>query len=113
MPLYNPYIEESFLPVEEDKLPSFKELLNFGKLAKSWLPKPSETRPPEEGEGGSTLGEIFKKLHLDDLETGDILLLVILIYLMIEGDDKLELAITLGVLFVLWLAEKKEEPTPP
>lgn len=114
MPLYNPYLENDFAPVDEEKLPlpSLKELLNLGKMAKSFLPEPSDKEQQDDSEGGGILGSLgglVKKFHLDDLETGDILLLIILIYLMIEGDDKLELAITLGVLLVMWLAEKKDE----
>lgn len=52
-----------------------------------------------------------KKLKLDHLEVGDVLLVIIVIYLMLEGDDKLELAITMGILAFLWWSDKEKEVT--
>lgn len=136
--MYNPYLEDiPFVPVaqEQDNTPSEKGLGDLGGILekfnlsslsslKSLLPikdllkgeehpkqsRPAkETIPKEEAAGGGMLDAIKDKLHLDDLDIGDILLVIILIYLMIEGDDKLELAITLGVLALLWLADSKKD----
>ncbi|MFI3252851.1 MAG: hypothetical protein R3Y63_00715 [Eubacteriales bacterium] len=64
----------------------------------------TQTEPSE-----NFLDGMKKKLRLDELDGGDILLVMILIYLMLEGDDKIELAITLGILGFLWFLEGKEK----
>lgn len=128
--MYNPYLEEvPYEPVEElpllpreeqtmgdlgglaDKfnLSSLKNLLKGKDSTKTGEEPKSVSPPKEESVGGGLLDTVKQKLRLEDLDAGDILLVVILIYLMIEGDDKLELAITLGVLAVMWLAEGKKE----
>lgn len=48
------------------------------------------------------LAGLLKGLKLEELDTGDILLLLILLFLFLEGDD-LELIITLGLLLLLGL----------
>ena len=54
---------------------------------------------------------ILKALHLEDLDSGDILLLLILLFLFLEGDN-IELVITLGLILLLGLGdEKKDQPT--
>lgn len=58
------------------------------------------------------LSSLLKTLKLDDIDTGDILLLLIILYLLIEGDD-LELVIALGLVLIMGLGDstKGEEPT--
>lgn len=51
---------------------------------------------------------ILKSLHLDDLDSGDILLLLIILLLFLEGDN-LELVITLGLMLLLGLGENQKE----
>ncbi len=92
---------------------SLKDLVSGDKSDKSKkIPKPP-LKKEEGGEiqsaGTGILETVKQKLHVEDLEAGDILLLIILIYLMLEGDDKLELAITLGVLALMWLVDGKKE----
>ena len=53
-------------------------------------------------EKGDGLGALLSGLKLDDLDTGDVLLLLILLFLFLEGDD-MELVITLGLLLLLGL----------
>ena len=55
---------------------------------------------PEEKSGA--LAGLLKTLKLDELDTGDILLLLIMLFLFLEGDD-LELVITLGLMLLLSL----------
>ena len=56
------------------------------------------------GEGGSGgLGGLLKALKLEDLDSGDLLLLLW------EGDD-LELVIALGLVLILGLGDKETEP---
>lgn len=51
---------------------------------------------------------ILKALNLEGIDSGDLLLLLIILFLLVEGDN-LELVITLGLMLVLSLGDKKEE----
>ena len=50
---------------------------------------------------------ILKALHLEDLDSGDLLLLLIILFLFLEGDD-LEPVITLGLMLLLSLGDEKQ-----
>lgn len=63
-------------------------------------PRPDPSDPQPEKKAG--LSAILKGLKLDDLDTGDILLLLIILFLFLEGDD-MELIITLGLMLLLGL----------
>lgn len=75
---------------------------------------PTQTVPPdapppepdaealESAKPASGLGKLLRGLKLDGLDTGDVLLLLILLFLLLEGDD-MELVITLGLLLLLGL----------
>lgn len=67
-------------------------------------PPPESRRPAEEEEKGEKKGlsGILKSLKLDDLDTGDVLILLILLFLFLEGDD-IEMMITLGLMLLLGL----------
>ena len=52
--------------------------------------------------GGGGLGELLRSFRLESLDKGDILLILIILYLFWEGDDT-ELLITLGLLLLLGL----------
>lgn len=84
-------------------------------------PGPGGPQPPPSweavsgggGGGGkkpSWLSGLLKNFKLDDLDTGDILLLLIILFLFIDGDD-IELVITLGLLLLFGLGgkDKKED----
>ena len=58
------------------------------------------------GEGQSGLARVLRALHLEDVDTGDVLLLLIVLYLMAEGDD-LDLVIALGLVLIMGLGEEK------
>ena len=60
----------------------------------------SAAHGPEKGAGA--LADLLKSLKLDRLDSGDVLLLLILLFLFLEGDD-VELMITLGLLLLLGL----------
>ena len=70
------------------------------------------TPPPRKDAAGvlegavSRLGGVLKSLHLDDIDSGDILLVLILLFLFLESDDNLELVITLGLLLLFGLFGK-------
>lgn len=55
---------------------------------------------PEARSGG--LVSLLKTLKLERLDTGDVLLLLIILFLFLEGDD-MELIITLGLMLLLGL----------
>ena len=57
---------------------------------------------------GNSLSGLLKSLHLDNIDTGDVLLLLILLYLLVEGDD-LELVIALGLTLLMGLGDEKEK----
>ncbi|MEM5780014.1 MAG: hypothetical protein AAGU02_02575 [Lawsonibacter sp.] len=58
------------------------------------------------------MSSLLKTLKLEDIDTGDILLLLIILYLLIEGDD-LELVIALGLVLIMGFGEsaKGEDST--
>ena len=64
-------------------------------------PSAQEPAQPEPAKKTGLAG-LLKGLKLEELDTGDILLLLILLFLFLEGDD-LELIITLGLLLLLGL----------
>lgn len=81
--MYNPYLNQSW----EDR----EGLSPAGKG-----PSPA---PNAEKKG---LGGLLKALKLEDLDTGDVLLLLILLFLFLDDrEDNLELLITLGLMLIL------------
>lgn len=54
------------------------------------------------------LSGLLKNFKLDELDTGDILLLLIVLFLFIDGDDT-EMLITLGLLILFGLGGKSKE----
>ena len=78
--MYNPYLSQS-----------------WAERGASTPPPPKE--PPAEKKG---LGGILKSLKLEELDTGDVLLLLILLFLFLDDrEDNLELLITLGLMLLL------------
>ena len=64
------------------------------------------------GTGGSGgLASLFRTLHLDGLDSGDVLLLLIVLYLLVEGDD-LDLVIALGLVLLMGLGDRNGRPEP-
>lgn len=55
---------------------------------------------------GNNLSGLLKSLRLDSIDSGDVLLLLILLYLLVEGDD-LELVIALGLTLLMGLGDDK------
>ena len=56
------------------------------------------------------LAGIFDALKLKDIDTGDILLLLILLFLFRDGED-LELVILLGLILLFGLSDKEDQET--
>lgn len=59
--------------------------------------------PTGEGKG---LSSLLKTLHLENIDSGDLLLLLIMLYLLVEGDD-LELVIALGLVLLMGLGKEE------
>ena len=59
------------------------------------------------GKGQGVVSGTLKALGLEELDTGDVLLLLIVLYLLAEGDD-LDLVIALGLVLIMGLGEEKE-----
>lgn len=71
-------------------------------------PKPPLTKAaPLEGITG-WLGGLLRNLHLENLDNGDILLLLILLFVFLESDDNLELVIVLGLLLLFGLFDNED-----
>ena len=87
--MYNRYIPNgiSYTRIPEEEAPA--------------APPPGPERPEEPGEKkAAELSGLLRGLRLEGLDTGDVLLLLILLLLFLEGDDW-ELIITLGLLLLL------------
>jgi len=63
---------------------------------------------PELIPGKEGLSGFLKTLRLDKIDSGDVLLLLIMLYLLVEGDD-LELVIALGLTLLMGLGDDKEK----
>lgn len=88
--------------------------------------RPAPVRPQEPGKSkNDLLGEVtgglsqlldgvLKHFSLENFDTGDILLVLIILFLYLESGDNLELVITLGLLLLLGLGDEasKEDKSP-
>ena len=59
---------------------------------------------------GQLLDGVFKHFSLENFDTGDILLVLIILFLYLEGDN-LELVITLGLMLLLGLGDDESHPS--
>ncbi len=75
-------------------------------------PPEPDAEAPESAKPASGLGKLLRGLKLDGLDTGDVLLLLILLFLFLEGDD-MELVITLGLLLLGWNNGRPAPCRPP
>lgn len=81
--MYNPYLSQGW---EERMGPA--------------RPQGSKNPPPTREKAG--LGGLLKGLKLEELDTGDVLLLLILLFLFLDDrEENLELLITLGLMLIL------------
>lgn len=80
--VYNPYLPQSLETSTEPVIPLSSEATSPGR------------------KGG--LSQLLKSLKLEELDTGDVLLLLILLFLFLDDrEDNLELLITLGLMLIL------------
>lgn len=99
--MYNRYIPNGSAytrVLEEDEPPRLLRPEPEPAAAAPSAPEPAQPEPAKK----TGLAGLLKGLKLEELDTGDILLLLILLFLFLEGDD-LELIITLGLLLLLGL----------
>ena len=80
-------------------------------------PRPMGPNPPKNDLAGEITGGLSqlldglrKHISLENFDTGDILLVLIILFLYLEGDN-LELVITLGLMLLLGLGD--DEPQSP
>lgn len=115
--MYNRYIPASarYEPVREP--PRANAAGHPRKDAQRPPPPPPKGSSPSDGSSGGLSG-LLKQFHLEHIDSGDILLVLILIFLFLEGDDNTELLITLGLLLVFGLvgrggeADGQSSPSP-
>ena len=113
--MYNRYIprDNSYLPIGEGEKTPFRSEIdqkreNTGRMVGvPPLTKSNFSRLFQSKEGHS-LTTLVKSLHLENIDSGDILLLLILLYLLVEGDD-LELVIALGLALLMGLGEQEKD----
>ena len=103
--MYNRYIPEdtSYTRVEKEAPPPVPR----GGPGPGKHPRQGSFPLPELLAGKDGLSGLLKTLHLDRFDSGDILLLLIMLYLMKEGDD-MDLVIALGLTLVMGLGEDKQ-----
>ncbi len=89
--MYNPYIPGSgeMLPPEPPSPPPAES------------PPPVQSSRSGDGKAGG-LTALLKHFKLEELDSGDILLMLIMLFLFLDGDD-LELVITLGLILLMGL----------
>ncbi len=59
------------------------------------------------GDGiGQTVDSLLRSFHLENIDTGDILLALIVLFLILEDGDNLDLIITLGLMILFSLGEQ-------
>lgn len=113
--MYNRYIpqDSSYSPIREETEASSNPGSREKQGGTGWGPgavplaKGSLSRLFQSRDGKG-LTNLLKSLHLEDVDTGDVLLLLILLYLLVEGDD-LELVIALGLVLLMGLGDKEKE----
>lgn len=98
--MYNRYISNNAV---YSRVTEEKEQERLNAPVQTELPFSDKTNPDElEEKKSGGLASILKILKLEELDTGDILLLLIMLFLFLEGDD-MELVITLGLILILSL----------
>lgn len=104
--MYNRYIPEdtSYTQIEKSVPPPAPRNVS----GPAGRPSGSPFRLPDILTGKEGLSGLLKPFHLDKIDSGDVLLLLIMLYLMKEGDD-MELVIALGLTLIMGLGEDKKE----
>ena len=114
--MYNRYLDQmphTDIPTpqagEQGQRPSSGRRPQQAQRPRPQTPPPGGGHAPSPDRGGGDLLEgILKNFSLDRFDTGDILLVLIILFLLVEGDD-LELVITLGLMLLLGLGDDGED----
>lgn len=125
--MYNQYLEDSnFILLDpEPQAPSHGQNRPQGQnraQSRSNYQRPNQSGPRPTGPQpskndlvgeitgglGQLLEGVLKHFKLENFDTGDILLVLIILFLYLEGDN-LELVITLGLMLLLGLGDDKPE----
>lgn len=117
--LYNRYISEHdpYIPIGEERIESGQKA-GDERVFGGYETAGKDPSPVGRGQGGLLQGvlgnfgldeggfsSILKRLHLEDLDSGDILLGLIILFLILEDGDNLDLIITLGLMILFSLGE--------
>lgn len=102
--MYNRYIPEDMSYTPVDSFPPPEQ--SRGRSEPGGRSRQAPFRLPDflTGKEGGGLSGLLKTLRLDRLDSGDILLLLITLYLLVEGDD-IELVIALGLVLLMGFGE--------
>ena len=101
--MYNRYIPEDMSYTQASPQPK-----GGPEPLQGWHRQPP-IRLPEFLTGKEGLSGLLKGLRLDKLDSGDILLLLITLYLLVEGED-MDLVLALGLVLLMGLGEGEETP---
>ncbi len=94
--MYSQYIDGIFSPLQTTA-PTDAQSVRRGKVRD---PSPGKSQDGLR----NLLGGILKQFSASNFDSGDILLILILLFLFLEGDN-LEMVITLGLIFFLGLTD--------
>lgn len=109
--LYNRYISE-----QDQYIPIPEEAPAGGKTDGAGTPPVQEKRSTGLFRGalgslsleGASLTGILQRFHLENLDSGDILLGLIILFLILEDGDNLDLIITLGLMILFSLGDPSD-----
>ena len=128
--MYNRYVPRGsgYVRVKEEEEPAQRDMHPPGSDEKKYTPVDGPAQADGAGErkkfadagaaggGGSPAGvfgdksvgikRLLKALNLEEVDSGDLLLLLIVLLLLTDGDE-LDLVITLGLMLLLGLGDKK------
>lgn len=107
--MYNRYIPEDTSYTRIEPLPPQSQSPESGPRRQPPLRFPDFLKGKEGLSGvmgAGSLSGVLKSLHLDRIDSGDVLLLLIMLYLLVEGDD-LELVIALGLTLLMGLGDEE------
>ena len=102
--MYNRYMDGTFSPLNTGASPHAPEPGRQDPAQQSHPTRSGDLLGEMTGGISRLLGGVFKQFSLEDLDTGDILLVLIILFLFLEGDN-LELVITLGLMLLFGLKD--------
>lgn len=100
--MYSQYMDGKLNPLANQSHPHSKE------------PEPLAKKAPQKNSNAllsdisQRFNGVLKQFSVDSLDTGDILLVLIILFLFLEGDN-LELVITLGLMLLLGLRDDQSD----